>query len=718
MSGKDIAYYFIPGGIIVTVAEKIRPSKGTPIPQADGPEVVNGYLKKSNTASIRPMYSNTPAARAADKEMKPSSSSGTPAYNGLKAPIKRPSSAPAKTAAPVSKGAAPAGTKPAAPVSKPKGTANVGNKTAAEMAEMARIKAEEKAIAAREAAKAAEAAAASAAAGIVEQKTEAPKTAPKAASKPALSKPAPRGAAKVGEKSAAELAELAKKKAAEKAAANKTTSAAPGLKAPIKRPKSLSSNRAVAMAAAAEAEGEKKEERKTDPSDKGPSDSTRMNADKPVIKTSGPAPKPPIKRPKSMSSNRTVAMAAGAEEKTQTQSTDSGITASAGSPFNRPAPSAEPSAAPSPFAAPAAAPVTPSAGSPFAKRDSGAPSPFKPMAPKAPEEDKEDRPSPFARKDSSESPSPFSNPRPAAPAPAKAVETPKPAAPSRSAEPAAPTRSPMRVGKAASSSSEKRIATPSTPINPTGESLENKVREEPLSGCRSADEIVFDRSQPSTAAAVTFRKQLENQEYAPSIATAIVPPVIEKKEPERANPFKPAQKAPIKRPHNGSPFAAPAEEEAEPETPAPAPSAPANHVPVVGIFNGVMPIKKEESPFKPISSKDDTAPNGLKAPIKRPASASVNHAAAMKAEAEHQPEAVSPKVEEPEKISLTAALAAPSLEEAPAPVRKTFTPLAPIPAEKTKPEIDPFKHNSAPQEPAPSEDNGSSRGGLFGFFKR
>ena len=31
------------------------------------PEVINGYLQKSNTAPIRPVYSNTPAARAAQK---------------------------------------------------------------------------------------------------------------------------------------------------------------------------------------------------------------------------------------------------------------------------------------------------------------------------------------------------------------------------------------------------------------------------------------------------------------------------------------------------------------------------------------------------------------------------------------------------------------------------------------------------------------------------
>jgi len=276
----------------------------------------------------------------------------------------------------------------------------------------------------------------------------------------------------------------------------------------------------------------------------------------------------------------------------------------------------------------------------------------------------------------------------------------------------------MRVGKA-SAPSDKRIATPSTPIDPTGASLENKVREEPLSGCRSADEIVFDRGEPSTAAAVTFRKQLENQEFAPAIATGFVPPVVDKKEPERANPFKPTHKAPVKRPHNGSPFEEPAGE-VEEEAPA-APAAPSNHVPTVGIFNGVMPIKKEESPFKPLAAKEDLAPNGLKAPIKRPASASVNHAAAVNAQQEMPAEASSENASEPEKISLTAALAAPSLEEAPIPVKKTFTPLAPIPAEKMKPEIDPFKHNDASQQPSASDNNEPPRGalgGLFGRFKR
>ena len=60
---KDILYDFIPGGIVGTVIEKIHPSPvtttTTPAPDVDA----NGYLKKSNTAAIRPVYSNAPTAK-------------------------------------------------------------------------------------------------------------------------------------------------------------------------------------------------------------------------------------------------------------------------------------------------------------------------------------------------------------------------------------------------------------------------------------------------------------------------------------------------------------------------------------------------------------------------------------------------------------------------------------------------------------------------------
>ena len=102
---KEILYDFIPGGIIGTAIEKVHPTpvsvSNEPAPDVDA----NGYLKKSNTAAIRPVYSNIPvdradsAAKTTEKKVvenkapekkaapvaKPVSS--TPAQ---KAPIKRP----------------------------------------------------------------------------------------------------------------------------------------------------------------------------------------------------------------------------------------------------------------------------------------------------------------------------------------------------------------------------------------------------------------------------------------------------------------------------------------------------------------------------------------------------------------------------------------------------------------------------------------------------
>lgn len=49
------------GGNLGMSAKKKEEDENVP------PEVINGYLQKSNTAPIRPVYSNTPAARAAQK---------------------------------------------------------------------------------------------------------------------------------------------------------------------------------------------------------------------------------------------------------------------------------------------------------------------------------------------------------------------------------------------------------------------------------------------------------------------------------------------------------------------------------------------------------------------------------------------------------------------------------------------------------------------------
>lgn len=91
IEGKELVLNFIPG--VASIAGKAAGnSKAPAVPSADAPKVVNGYLQKSNTEAIRPVFSNTPDARAAQKaaDSKPSASS---APSGLKAPIKRPASA-------------------------------------------------------------------------------------------------------------------------------------------------------------------------------------------------------------------------------------------------------------------------------------------------------------------------------------------------------------------------------------------------------------------------------------------------------------------------------------------------------------------------------------------------------------------------------------------------------------------------------------------------
>lgn len=138
-----------------------------------------------------------------------------------------------------------------------------------------------------------------------------------------------------------------------------------------------------------------------------------------------------------------------------------------------------------------------------------------------------------------------------------------------------------------------------------------------------------------TAAASAYSKVLNEQKYAPAIATQFVPPVIEeKKEEKKASPFKPGPKAPIRRPNSADV----SEIKEKPK----APESLKKYVPPVAQFTSLAPIvQKPASPFKQISQEevekigeeqnDHTLP-GTKAPIKRPKSASVNRAAAMKEE--------------------------------------------------------------------------------------
>ena len=122
------------------------------------------------------------------------------------------------------------------------------------------------------------------------------------------------------------------------------------------------------------------------------------------------------------------------------------------------------------------------------------------------------------------------------------------------------------------------------------------------------------------------------------------------------------------------------------------------YVPPVAHFTPVAEVRKNDSPFKNPNEAEKLAPNGLKAPIKRPASLSSNRAVAMKAQAEEEAR----KLEEAKKAaesanehkapSFTAALA--DKGEGVRPGSKKFTPNAPIPAAARKNEIDPFKHTN------------------------
>lgn len=131
---------------------------------------------------------------------------------------------------------------------------------------------------------------------------------------------------------------------------------------------------------------------------------------------------------------------------------------------------------------------------------------------------------------------------------------------------------------------------------------------------------------PTVAAQAFLRAQEENHEK-PSIATAPVPPVIEKKVDNSFNPFKPLKK-PIE---SEKPV-----EEVKPQTP---PKTAEEYF---------LPMKQKKAepinPFKP----------NAKAPVKRAASASINRVEAEKAEAEAL--AMEEALKESERMSIYKAL--------------------------------------------------------------
>ena len=235
-----------------------------------------------------------------------------------------------------------------------------------------------------------------------------------------------------------------------------------------------------------------------------------------------------------------------------------------------------------------------------------------------------------------------------------------------------------------------------------------------------------------TVAAQAFAKRLQSGDASkPSIiANSYIPPVIEKAPEEKGpSPFKAASKGPIKRPKNlglGGSGEEISEEEEKPEVKKPS-------GPQIAKFMDIPIIEKPASPFVPLGAQQNNN-SGLKAPIKRPSSASVNHAQAKQdedeldkiraeldamggafakpAESEETDKQDEPKPFAPRK-TIAPAAPAPSrpsafskspLSSEPKPVfapapkpktsDKTFVPLAPIPTfapKKEEDEINPFK---------------------------
>lgn len=190
------------------------------------------------------------------------------------------------------------------------------------------------------------------------------------------------------------------------------------------------------------------------------------------------------------------------------------------------------------------------------------------------------------------------------------------------------------------------------------------------------DEKSLNTNASPTVAAVAFEKAVSERAEKPSIATQYVPPAVEQKAAPRKSPFKQ-----VKRPDGADVEAA--AEEVKKEEKEKAPSIALNFIP--------MPAAKHEeiNPFK----------SNEKKPIKRPASASVNRAAALKAEEEAGEEAVEVEETKEEK----AKYARPSFTAALAEHERT-TSFRPSNEFGMQEKIDPFKHNVAPEKESDAAD--------------
>ena len=416
--------------------------------------------------------------------------------------------------------------------------------------------------------------------------------APEAAPAPALKAPIKRPASASVNHAAAAAA--AKAETAGKAAASTSGTPAPGLKPPIKRPASASVNHAAATAAA-----------KTEPAEKTAhvapaaagaavaAAATTAAASKPAPKTEQKPPlqqRAPIKRPAQYSSNRSAAIEA--EKKAVAEAAENASKAAAAAAAL--AEEKRKAAAAALAAAEAARREAEAAEAAIANGtfDKIEPKPAPVSEPKAepkPVETKAEAPvqtnqSPFARHGDS----PFAKKS------AASVDRPVEKAAERPA-PAARKPAPSKASKPRGSDNMYNV-----------NSLDN---------------------HPQTAAQEAFLKQQSEQKLAPAIATGFVPPVIEEKVDDRPSPFKPVAPTPLN--------SAAASGSSNVHT-----ASSSEHVPPIALFTPI-PVKEEAaSPFKPIHGEEEDMAPGLKPPIKRSASASVNRAAAMQAESDRNQSAL------------------------------------------------------------------------------
>lgn len=198
------------------------------------------------------------------------------------------------------------------------------------------------------------------------------------------------------------------------------------------------------------------------------------------------------------------------------------------------------------------------------------------------------------------------------------------------------------------------------------------------------DSDSLNANASATVAAQVFKKmQTEERDGCkPAIANGFIPPVVNDlgapKTEVKNSPFKAAAKSPIKRPKGVTNAAMKSDDEPKPENS----NAGSEAGPQIAKFMPIPVIEEPKSPFAPIQKKSE--------PIKRPSSASVNHA--QVAAQEEELERLQAELDALGGISRTPESTAPKAPSAPLKTKdKTFVPLAPVPYFKQDEEkINPF----------------------------